>query len=138
MTAYTDTHCHLDFERFNEDRDEVIARAWEAGLEKILNPGIDLETGLEAIRLSEAYPGRIYAAVGVHPNYGQDWMDETLPALREQARNTSVVAIGELDWTIIGNIRRTPSNAKSFASSLTWLPKLISRLLSITGTHRKT
>ena len=96
MTAFTDTHCHLDFERFDEDRDEVIARAWEAGLVKILNPGIDLETGLEAIRLSEAYPDRIYAAVGVHPNYGQDWTDETLPALREQTRNTSVVAIGEI------------------------------------------
>jgi TatD DNase family protein len=96
LTAYTDTHCHLDFERFDPDRDEVIRRAWEAGLVKILNPGIDVETSDKAIRLSAEYPGQIFAAVGVHPNYGQDWMEDTLAALREQTRDANVVAIGEI------------------------------------------
>jgi TatD DNase family protein len=96
LTAYTDTHCHLDFERFDPDRGEVIHRAWEAGLVKILNPGIDVETSDEAIRLSAEYPGQIFAAVGVHPNYGQDWMEDTLAALREQTQDANVVAIGEI------------------------------------------
>ena len=96
MTTYTDTHCHLDFERFDTDRNEVIARAWEAGLVKILNPGIDLETSEEAIHLAEIHPGRIYAAVGVHPNYGHAWTDDTLSTLRDQAHKPGVVAIGEI------------------------------------------
>ncbi len=96
MTAFTDTHCHLDFDRFDTDRSEVIRRGWDAGLVKILNPGIDVETSKKAIQISEKYSGRIYAAVGVHPNYGQDWMEDTLPTLREQTHNASVVAIGEI------------------------------------------
>lgn len=96
LKKYTDTHCHLDFDRFDNDRSEVIHRAWDAGLVKILNPGIDVETSAAAIRLSTEYPGRIYAAVGVHPNYGQDWTEDTLPTLLEQAHEAGVVAIGEI------------------------------------------
>lgn len=96
MTDFTDTHCHLDFDRFDTDRNEVIRRAWDAGLVKILNPGIGVETSKKAIRISEMYSDRMYAAVGVHPNYGQDWMEDTLPTLREQTQNASVVAIGEI------------------------------------------
>ena len=96
MNNYTDTHCHLDFDRFDNDRSEVIRRAWEAGLTKILNLGIDVETSTAAIRLFANYPGRIYAAVGVHPNYGQDWTEDTLSTLREQAHEAGVVAIGEI------------------------------------------
>lgn len=96
MIPFTDTHCHLDFERFDPDRDKVLARAWEVGLIQILNPGIDLETNEKAILLAAAYPGRISAAVGIHPNYGQDWTDDTLQRLKEQARQPGVVAIGEI------------------------------------------
>lgn len=96
MTTYTDTHCHLDFDRFDTDRSEVISRAWEAGLVKILNPGIDMETSRKAIQLSAAHSGRIYAAVGVHPNYGNDWTEDTMPALEELAHDAHVVAIGEI------------------------------------------
>ena len=96
MNAFTDTHCHLDFEWFDEDREDVLTRAWEAGLTKILNPGIDLETSMAAIHLAESAPNRIYAAAGVHPNYGSGWNDETLPALRVLAEKPCVVAIGEI------------------------------------------
>jgi TatD DNase family protein len=96
MIAYTDTHCHLDFERFDSDRESVLKRAWKAGLVWILNPAIDLETGQAAIVLAQAYPGKISAAVGIHPNYGSPWTAEILPALRQQAANPGVVAIGEI------------------------------------------
>ncbi len=96
MIAYTDTHCHLDFERFDVDRERVLKRAWEAGLTWILNPAIDLETGQAAIELARAHPGRISASVGVHPNFGKPWTAEILPALRGQAANPGVAAIGEI------------------------------------------
>jgi TatD DNase family protein len=96
MIPYTDTHCHLDFHRFNEDRGQVINRAWKNGLVWILNPAIDLDTGQAAIDLAKSYPGKIAAAVGIHPNYGKPWTAELLPALREQASAPEVVAIGEI------------------------------------------
>ena len=62
----TDTHCHLDFNKFDEDRDAVIQRAWDAGLTRILVPALDFDSALAVIRLADSYPG-IFAAVGFHP-----------------------------------------------------------------------
>ena len=96
MLPYTDTHCHLDFDRFHSDRDQVLKRAWEAGLVWILNPGIDLQTSQAAINLAKIFPGKISAAVGVHPNYGETWTTELFSHLRKQAMTPEVVAIGEI------------------------------------------
>ena len=91
----TDTHCHLYFDSYDKDRTAVLARAWEAGLERILVPGIDLETSRAAVALAEAHPG-VYAAVGVHPNSATTWDVDTLDALRDLAAHPKVVAIGEI------------------------------------------
>jgi len=96
MIPYTDTHCHLDFNRFDNDRQKVLRRAWKAGLVWILNPGIDIQTSQAAIDLAHAHPGKISAAVGVHPNIGEPWTESILSALRKQAQQPGVVAIGEI------------------------------------------
>lgn len=96
MIPYTDTHCHLDFNRFDEDRDQVLKRAWKAGLVRILNPAIDLPAGQAAIDLAKKYPGQISASIGIHPNIGEPWTTDILPSLREQAAQSGVVAIGEI------------------------------------------
>lgn len=96
MTFFTDTHCHLNFSSYDTDRDAVIQRAWDAGLVWILNPGIDLLTNQAAIDLSKRFPGKINAAVGIHPNFGQPWTQEIFDKLAEQARQPGVVAIGEI------------------------------------------
>ncbi|HEY9121680.1 MAG TPA: TatD family hydrolase, partial [Brevefilum sp.] len=96
MTYFTDTHCHIDFDRFDKDRAEVLDRAWEAGLAWILNPGIDIETSKAAIDLSKSNPGKINAAVGIHPNYGKAWSADLLEELREISQEPEVVAIGEI------------------------------------------
>jgi TatD DNase family protein len=96
VTPYTDTHCHLDFNRFDKDRPQVLERAWKAGVVWILNPGIDLHTNQTAIDLANAYPQKISAAVGIHPNFGQPWTGDILSTLREQAGQQGVVAIGEI------------------------------------------
>jgi len=90
-----DTHCHLDFNVFDQDRDEVLARAKESGLEFILNPGIDLQSSRAAVQLAEKYP-EVFAAVGVHPNDALSWNAEALDELRILARRPKVVAIGEI------------------------------------------
>ena len=91
----TDTHCHLDFKAFDNDRSGVLARAWEAGLERILVPGVDLASSRAAVRLAQAHP-RVYAAVGVHPNSSLTWDEQTLGELERLAAHPKVAAIGEI------------------------------------------
>ncbi len=93
-----DTHAHLDFERFDSDRDEVIARALDTGVKYIVNPGCDLATSQKAVELSQTYES-VFAAVGIHPNSASeaqpgDFTDIAL--LAESADNPNVVAIGEI------------------------------------------
>ena len=89
-----DTHAHLDAEEFHPDRDEVIARSRQAGVEAIVCPAISADSSEAVVRLAAAGPA-IYAAVGIQPNYcGQaskgDW--DRVVGLVENPR---VVAIGE-------------------------------------------
>ncbi len=91
----TDTHCHLNFDSFDNDRDEVLKRARDAKLVRILNPGIDLESSRTAIRLSEIYP-EVYAAVGIHPNEASNYSRKDLDQLRSLAQHPKVIAIGEI------------------------------------------
>ncbi|HVN56480.1 MAG TPA: TatD family hydrolase [Anaerolineaceae bacterium] len=95
LNPLADTHCHLDFQAYDSDRDQVISRAWEKGVKWILNPGIDLQTSRDAIRLAEMFPG-VYAAVGVHPNDGLSWDAGTLQELEKLAGHPRVLAIGEI------------------------------------------
>ena len=96
MIPFTDTHCHLDFDRFDEDRIEVIKRAWNAGLVFILNPGIDLETSNKAVNLAKQHPEKIFAAVGFHPNHGKSWTKDIIDNLYNLASSPGVLAIGEI------------------------------------------
>ncbi|MFQ5615664.1 MAG: TatD family hydrolase [Anaerolineales bacterium] len=96
----TDTHCHLDFDRFDGDRDQVLERAWAAGLTRILVPALDIPSCIRATDLAETDP-RIFVAVGVHPNSATTWDSpsvdgHTLDALRRMAAHPKVVAIGEI------------------------------------------
>jgi TatD DNase family protein len=90
-----DTHCHLYFDSFKDDLKEVLERARQAGVRRILTPGIDLETSRAAVRLADETE-EIYAAVGFHPTELKTWKPECLNELRSLARHPKVVAIGEI------------------------------------------
>jgi len=89
-----DTHAHLDMYQFDADRDEVIARAREAGVSRVITIGIDVESSRTAISLAEQYDS-IYATVGLHPHNAATASAETWAELRRLARHPRVVAIGE-------------------------------------------
>ncbi len=95
MLPLIDTHCHLDFDRFADDRDEVVARAQAAGVSHIIVPGIDLQNCQQALQWVDQYEG-VYTAVGVHPNSTAVWQDDWAGRLRELAQHKKVVAIGEI------------------------------------------
>jgi TatD DNase family protein len=95
VSPLSDTHCHLYLNSFDADRPAVLERAWQRGLDRILLPGINLDTSHQAVALSEQHPG-LYAAVGVHPNDAMVWDNSSLEGLRELAHHPKVVAIGEI------------------------------------------
>ncbi len=90
-----DTHCHLDFHQFNEDRAAMIARAREAGVTRMIIPAVDLDNCRDVIRVAEQFEG-VYCAVGVHPNYTAEWESQNLDDIRAFAAHPKVVAIGEI------------------------------------------
>jgi TatD DNase family protein len=91
----TDTHCHLDFEKFDADRPEVLARAQAAGLTRILIPGLDLPSSLRAVKLAESNP-LLFAAVGFHPTDALQWRSDSFATLKALAQHPRVAAIGEI------------------------------------------
>jgi TatD DNase family protein len=91
-----DSHAHLNDERFDEDRDELIKSLREKNVDLVVNPGADIETSKSAVELSNKYDF-IYAAVGVHPHDVSELDDSAIETLREMAtKNNKVVAIGEI------------------------------------------
>ena len=90
-----DTHCHLDFERFDEDRDAIVQRAAEAGVKQIIVPALDLDNCRTVLALTEKYEG-VFAAIGIHPNSSASWQDSWIGVLRDLAQHPKVVAIGEI------------------------------------------
>ncbi len=92
---FFDTHTHLDDEKFDTDRDELIASLKDEGLSLAVNIGANIKTSEASIALAEKYDF-IYAAVGVHPNDTKDMKDSDLAQIEEWAKHPRVVAIGEI------------------------------------------
>jgi TatD DNase family protein len=90
-----DSHCHLNFDAFDDDREAVIARAKEAGVTVILNPGVDLSSSRAAIALAERHD-LVYAAVGIHPTSTDEVNEAAIRTLRQLAEHPKAVAIGEI------------------------------------------
>jgi TatD DNase family protein len=85
----TDTHCHLDFNKFDLDRDIVIRRAVEAGVTRILIPGLDLASSVAAIELAESHPN-LYAAIGFHPADLDNWNENSAKELKSLITSSDV------------------------------------------------
>lgn len=87
-----DSHCHLEFEDFDEDREEVIDRAWEK-LEFVVTVGCNPERNRKTINLAEKYEN-IVPNLGLHPTYTEDF--ERIDEVKEQIRENDPAAIGEI------------------------------------------
>ncbi len=89
-----ETHAHLDYPDFAHDLDEVLRRADEADVKRVVTIGTSLESSQRAIDLAEKHPA-VFAAIGVHPTFVEEAEDDVITPLRELAKNPRVVAIGE-------------------------------------------
>ena len=90
-----DSHAHLDFPDFDDDREEVIERAKLAGVTTIINVGADLDSSRNSIKLAEQHPF-IYASVGVHPHDAKTLDDAAFAEIEQLSHHPRVVAVGEI------------------------------------------
>lgn len=90
-----DTHCHLNFAKFENDFDAVIKRATDAGVEKIINVGTSIESSQKAVTLAQKYEN-LYAIVGIHPHHADKLEEGWTSEIEELAKQPKVVGIGEI------------------------------------------
>ena len=91
-----DTHAHLNLSgSYRKDLPEVISRAREAGVKRIINVGIDLKTSIKALELAHQYQG-LYATGGIHPHEAQKASSATYETLKALFDDPKMVAVGEI------------------------------------------
>lgn len=100
-----ETHAHLDYPDFAGDLDEVLRRATDAGVTRILTIGTSIESSRRAVDLAEKYPN-VFAVIGVHPTNAEKAGEDVMTPLRELATSPRVAAIGEtgLDYHYLPSI----------------------------------
>src|SRR3954465_14023368 len=89
-----ETHAHLDYPDFAPDFDDILRRANDAAVTRILTIGTSVESSRRAVELAEKYPS-IFAVIGVHPTYAGEAGDDAIDRLRDLAKSPRVAAIGE-------------------------------------------
>src|ERR1700756_3026030 len=89
-----ETHAHLDYPDFVNDLEDVLRRATESGVTRIITIGTSVESSRRSVALAEKYPN-VYAVIGVHPTSVEKAEEDVFTPLRELAKHPRVVAIGE-------------------------------------------
>ncbi len=92
---YFESHAHYDDERFDDDRDELLASFPSEGIDAVVNSSSDIASSRASIALAEKYPF-FYASVGVHPHEVENMTDNDIGILERLAKHPKVVAIGEI------------------------------------------
>ena len=118
-----DSHIHLDSEVYSDDLPEILIRADQSGVRKIITPGTSLESSAECIRIAQENDG-IYAAVGVHPHDADNAADDFVKRLEEMSSDETVVAIGEIGLEFFKNYSSNESQIKVFKAQLELAEKL--------------
>jgi TatD DNase family protein len=90
-----DAHVHLTMPEFASDLPEVLERAAAAGVEMMVCVGTDLGSSRQCVELARRFPGRLYAAVGIHPNDAAQAGPGDMLAIRTLCLLAQVVAVGE-------------------------------------------
>jgi len=108
-----DTHAHLDMREFNKDRNDVMQRAHDCGIEHIITVGIDVASCGSAVRLAGEFEA-VYATVGIHPHHVKEIDETSYDLLRSLARHKKVCALGEIGLDFFRNISPRDVQTKRF------------------------
>ncbi len=117
-TALIDIGANLAHDSFDADRDAVLQRAWDAGLDAILVTGSCADSNERALQLARAHPGRLYATAGLHPHRATDWNAALSSRIAELGREPQVVALGECGLDYFRDLSPRESQRSAFVAQL--------------------
>lgn len=92
----TDTHTHIYSEEFAQDRDAMMQRAFEAGVERLFVPSIDSSYTPKMYEMEQAYPEKVFLMIGLHPTYVKENYEQELAFVEAELKRRKFVAIGEI------------------------------------------
>jgi TatD DNase family protein len=118
-----DTHAHLDFSKFDQDREAVIQRARQAGVGAIITIGVDVPSSHQAVALASEYD-EVYATVGTHPHDAKKLDGEALATLRALGRRAKVVGVGEIGLDFYRDLSPRDVQRRAFKAQLAWAARL--------------
>ena len=131
---WVDTHCHIDGEEFNEDREAVIQRAQEGGVAAVFVPAIDLATSERILRLCQQHPGYLYPMVGLHPEEVRDDWRRQLAAIKSllpplsssllSPLSSNIIAIGEVGLDYYWSREFYQQQQEAFEEQVQWAVEL--------------
>ena len=113
-----DIGANLAHDSFDEDRDEVLQRAADAGVAKIIITGSSRQSNAAAARLAAADPGRLYATAGVHPHHAAGYDDACDQQIRSLTQQAAVVAVGECGLDYFRNFSPRDAQLDAFRAQL--------------------
>lgn len=90
-----DSHCHLEDERFQDDRDQVMQRMAESGVARCILAGSDLDSSRRIVELTQKHPN-VYGVVGYHPHEAKYWTEDCIDQLTLWQKEERIVGIGEI------------------------------------------
>jgi TatD DNase family protein len=117
FSMIADSHAHLEMSDFDRDRDEVIRRAEDAGVDLIITVGTTLDDCRKAISIANTYKN-VYAAIGIHPHEVKDIDETTYGTLKVLAKMDKVVAFGEIGLDFFRNLSPRDVQIRRFEEQL--------------------
>ncbi len=116
-----DTHTHLYSEQFDEDRDEMIRRALDAGVERFYLPSIDSSYYAKMVELKNQYPGNMFLMMGLHPcDVKQDTYEQELAFVKQKLEEESFAAIGEIGLDLYWDKSTLEIQKQAFKQQIKW------------------
>jgi TatD DNase family protein len=114
----TDTHTHLYIEAFDEDRDEVMARAREAGVTRFFLPAIDSSFNQAMKAMKAQYPDSVFLMTGLHPTHVGEHYQEELERVESALDEGGYVAVGEIGIDLYWDTSRLEEQTRAFRSQI--------------------
>jgi len=118
MHDVIDIGANLTHDSFDTDRDDIIARAADAGVRRMIVTGTTVSSSRDAVQLSQTYPGCLFATAGIHPHHAGDINETTLADLRQLITEPTVVAIGECGLDYFRNYSPRDTQLDAFEKQL--------------------
>jgi TatD DNase family protein len=134
-----DTHSHIYSEEFDADGDEVIQRAKEAGVTKIVLPNVDAQSLPRMLELEAQYPDYCYAAVGLHPESVKENYQIELDIIREELERRKYLAVGEIGIDLYWDKTYQTEQIRAFQTQVEWAIEFnLPVIIHVRNSHNET